>query len=100
MLDQHVNRWHVEARQRVKLSHTNRSSGLKHRLPRAAANPLPWRDRQDSRRTGYTETKSNSSSERHILVRLIDLVVIAGVNTPDPIPNSAVKSPSANGTAS
>ena len=50
MLDQHVNRWHVEARQRVKLSHTNRSSGLKHRLPRAAANPLPSASKTNSAR--------------------------------------------------
>ena len=33
-------------------------------------------------------------------ISFVDLVVLAGDPHPEPIPNSAVKSPSANGTAS
>ena len=78
----------MEARQRVKLTGTNRSFGLIHQLPRAAAIPLP----------GNTELRCMVLQKPK--VRLADLVVIAGDNTPDPIPNSAVKALCANGTAS
>ena len=37
---------------------------------------------------------------RHELLPFAGLVVMAGRNAPDPIPNSAVKLPSANGTPS
>jgi hypothetical protein len=42
----------------------------------------------------------NAPALRPERVRLVDLVVMARVPTPDPIPNSAVKALSADGTAS
>ena len=41
-----------------------------------------------------------ASNKRFPELPLDDLVVLAGGKTPDPIPNSAVKTPSAYGTAS
>ena len=90
----------MDARQRVKLSLTNRSIGLipvpagpkgpkAQRVPRAAAS-LP----NTSRRQNNVLTCNSCPLGPG------DLVVMARFQTPDPIPNSAVKHLSANGTAS
>ena len=101
----------MDARQRVKLSLTNRSIGLIHRA---------WRTRRvrRSRRAKAARPKAqrvpraaaslpNTSRRQNNVLTCNscplgpgDLVVMARFQTPDPIPNSAVKHLSANGTAS
>ena len=104
MVDHHVDRPGVEAQQCVKLTGTNRSIGLISQ-PQArcarSGNPEPG--------TGSRHLQSISISQISQLLtsgssagacRSDDLVVMARGQTPDPIPNSAVKTLSADGTAS
>ena len=109
----------MEAWQHVKLSHTNRSIGLIHRLnpmqrltpPAKARNTASGASKAAQRENlpevalGKFETalkKPPTATARHRGKRsgLDDLVAMARGQTPDPIPNSAVKTLSANGTAS
>ena len=93
----------MDGRQRLKLSLTNRSIGLilPSRMP--ARSGKPWTQRANTART-RTQTSSTSTKPavpvRMVRVCLGDLVVMARLPTPDPIPNSAVKRLSADGTAS
>ena len=94
MVDHHVDRPEVEAGQPAQLTGTNRSmhwsaapSG-KDQPIQGAANP-PSRD--DTHTTRFHSTRSGG---------IAGLVAIARGKTPDPIPNSAVKTLSADGTAS
>ena len=99
MVDDHVDRPGVEAEQSVKLTGTNRSmthlsaafSGKDQKMPPVAADFL---------KTHLTRTTRSSSFRpgRHA-GGLAGLVAIARGKTPDPIPNSAVKTLSADGTA-
>ena len=102
MVDHHVDRPEVEAEQSVQLTGTNRSIGLTHRRgnpapyhrPRAAPNltPGPHPARPDTSRLPHI-------TSCHMTGGLPGLVAIARGQTPDPIPNSAVKTLSAHGTA-
>ena len=85
----------MDAQQCVKLSLTNRSIGLisAHLAPRAAATPTA------ATRPMRSILSSVTCHEARML-RPAGLVAMAGGPTPDPIPNSAVKSPCADGTAS
>ena len=102
MVDDHVDRPEVEARQRVQLTGTNRSMA-----PLSAAFSgkdqiyLSLPERQLSRRhfghASRARFRPDGPLERG---GLAGLVAIARGKTPDPIPNSAVKTLSADGTAS
>ena len=93
----------MDGRQRLKLSLTNRSIGListphkpRHAQQQACLTHAPQFD---------TSSPSLALNPRYALgkasvLSLGDLVVMARCQTPDPIPNSAVKSLRANGTAS
>jgi hypothetical protein len=107
VIDHHVDRLDVDAQQCVKLTSTNRSIGLiSHiacsdkqaaKLPahlaasltRASLDPIT-RDRDPA----------SARAKARAAFFFDDLVVIARGNTPDPIPNSAVKTLSADGTPS
>ena len=86
----------MEAWQHAKLSLTNRSTGLISLIPTA-----PVRSGKPAQNTGAQPNQpfSHKSAKRFTPVGLDDPVVMAKAQTPDPIPNSAVKSFSANGTA-
>jgi hypothetical protein len=104
----------VEAQQCVKLSLTNRPFGLISKFPRAAVNPCDAKQKINPRsdcthiQTHDTKTVHGSlqtvftppKGEKTLVLRFDDPVVMAKAPTPDPIPNSVVKSFSANGTAS
>ena len=84
----------MDAWRHVKLSLTNPPIGLI--LPsRAAASPTAPKAMRLIERTEVT-----SHIEFGPLEVSCDLVVIVEDDTPDPIPNSTVKRPSADGTAS
>ena len=83
----------MDVQQCMKLTGTNRSIGLI--LPRAAASLSKTNPPQEPDVTHITHPIRKGSR-----VRLDDLVVMARGPTPDPIPNSAVKTLSADGTAS
>ena len=95
----------MDAQQCVKLTSTNRSIGLISHIARSDKHPLndarifiravKRRDRAKQKQFG---THLATSFTRHFFFD--DLVVIARGNTPDPIPNSAVKTLSADGTPS
>ena len=97
----------MDGRQRSKLSLTNRSIGListpQFTAPCAAASLL-GKALLDAtppvRYSSLTCTEQAHASEKASVLSLGDLVVMARCQTPDPIPNSAVKSLRANGTAS
>ncbi len=84
--DHHVDRPDVEVQQCMKLTGTNPSIGLI--LPRD-----PLSDRSGKQQRVLQQNPFTALS-------LDDLVASARGPAPDPIPNSAVKSLSANGTAS
>ena len=86
----------MDAQQCVKLTGTNRSIGLILYPPGAARSGKPAQDTSPPQGSDVTHTTRSGST----VVRLDDLVVMARGPTPDPIPNSAVKTLSANGTAS
>jgi hypothetical protein len=104
----------VEAQQCVKLSLTNRPFGLISNS--RAQRSIPATQKQRSTRdqiathikTHDTNTVHGSlqtvfapqKGEKTLVLRFDDPVVMAKAPTPDPIPNSVVKSFSANGTAS
>ena len=119
MEDHHVDRWHVEAWQHVKLSHTNRSIGLIiPPKPPCSGKPQTKGENQSKEANGpKRETRAHTPKLRNNVAKhqsskpktqipaqtqsgLDDLVAMARGQTPDPIPNSAVKTLSANGTAS
>ena len=92
----------MDGRQRLKLSLTNRSIGLILPSRRPARSGKPWAheptpQEQERRTSSLNETRR---PVRMVRVCLGDLVVMARLPTPDPIPNSAVKRLSADGTAS
>jgi hypothetical protein len=92
VVDHHVDRPEVEAEQSAQLTGTNRSIGLSVRIQRQesqlgeGSNP----------RRRHTQLASDLQQGEG----LHGLVAIARGKTPDPIPNSAVKTLSADGTAS
>ena len=94
MEDHHVDRLGVEAQQCVKLTSTNRSIGLialiisAHSF-RATGPGLLERE--------WTSTKTRLRFQKPVLCWPGDT---GGAPTPDPIPNSAVKGSSADGTVS
>ena len=80
----------MEVQQCMKLTGTNRSIGLIAQLR------IRHAQRQEPA-CGYTTVDKDKETR----FPFIDgLVVMAGVPAPDPIPNSVVKTPSADGTAS
>ena len=90
----------MDARQRVKLSLTNRSIGLIHCAPQGPKGPKAQRV---PRAAASLSAALPSFRRPHLQSCPLgpgDLVVMARFQTPDPIPNSAVKHLSANGTAS
>ena len=106
MEDHHVDRPGVDAQQCVKLTGTNRSIGLISDAGQTAhairAQSSGIGDQTDVGRDA-TDRPANSDlipDPRSPTPVFDDLVVMARGNTPDPIPNSAVKTLSADGTAS
>ena len=106
MEDHHVDRPGVEAQQCAKLTGTNRSFGLIHpsaacsdQIPRQAARPR-LDNKQHFIAAHRSEIRKLCPPFSALRFRSDDLVVMARGITPDPIPNSAVKTLSANGTAS
>ena len=97
MEDHHVDRLGVDARQRVKLTSTNRSIGLIGLPPGKA-------DRHAQRPTRWPVTPMHSRKDTFLENEPVsDLRWPGGYGegpAPDPIPNSAVKTLSADGTAS
>ena len=106
----------MEAQQCVKLSLTNRSFGLIRPSAQRQEPPGP-QDLRDAgpARCGTSRRRAGNASGHSALRHthqapaapagqhpgfLDDLVVMARGQTPDPIPNSAVKTLSADGTAS
>jgi hypothetical protein len=81
--DHHVDRPDVEARRRVQLTGTNSSFGLNALISQCPSNI------SNSIKTSFASYLSFAG-----------LVAFGGVIRPDPIPNSAVKRSSANGTMS
>ena len=88
MVDHHVDRPDVEVQQCMKLTGTNPSIGLI--LP-----GIRFQSHPGQREIQTTKTKT----PQHPL-SFNDLVAMARDLAPDPIPNSAVKTLSADGTAS
>ena len=85
----------MDARQRVKLSLTNHPTGLILTNPHAAAKPQTSKHDPETFPSFVHVTVMIQGSGRSG-----DLVAMAGFDTPDPFPNSAVKRPCADGTAS
>ena len=111
--DHHVDRPDVEARQRVKLTGTNPSIGLilpgiRHRTPTPKTNTKKTNTKTQDKNKTRTKQNPKPKTPKHptkdtdtkTRLSFNDLVVMARVPTPDPIPNSAVKPLSADGTAS
>ena len=94
MEDHHVDRPEVEAQQCVKLTGPNRSIGLIHAA----------RAQRQTRRTkphhAHTTAKKRTQNNRHPTWVLTRPGGHSGGETPEPIPNSAVKTTRADGTAS
>ena len=84
MEDHHVDRPEVEAEQSAQLTGTNRSSGA---------------SSQTAAHSGKALTRPQRHFFDHMTTELAGLVAIARGQTPDPIPNSAVKTLCADGTA-
>src|SRR5579871_5187489 len=100
VIDHHVDRPEVDVQQCPELTGTNRSIGLINHPTihpsHAAIKPGPKNPGHIAQRhTRFTKHHNPNAPQEH----LDDLVAIARANTPDPIPNSDVKSRSANGTA-
>lgn len=99
MEDDHVDRLGVEVRQRMKLTSTNRSIGLivpiahaHHPDERRVQNKTSWLDQLTSFSSGLRPLDAN--------LALCRPGGSGGVAAPVPIPNTAVKRPSADGTSS
>ena len=88
----------MEAQQCVKLSLTNRPFGLISHPARSGQSPARLTSKLKNITTMRGSYPHNVTSS--LVLRFDDPVVMAKAPTPDPIPNSAVKSFSANGTAS
>ena len=102
MEDDHVDRLGVEARRRVELTSTNRSIGL---IALIIQCPSRKRISLKSRQTFWTRicAKKDAQSTKTPFASLLcfaGLVAFGEAIRPDPIPNSAVKRFSANGTMS
>ncbi len=99
MEDDHVDRLGVEVRQRMKLTSTNRSIGLI--VPIAHAHHM-MSDVFKTKRGGIT----TSPASHPVCAQLGANLALCrpggsgGVAAPVPIPNTAVKRPSADGTSS
>ena len=108
MEDHHVDRPEVEREQSPQLTGTNRSIGLiaggsqnrrtTARVQRQDPHAAPAKTLLPLHLTALTPTHPNNPTE-HPRGGLAGLVAIARGQTPDPIPNSAVKTLCANGTA-
>ena len=100
MVDHHVDRPEVEAEQSVEPTGTNRSTdALERRIQRQGlADAAIGRRLQTHPRRGQLAPHP-SGRDAILSGGLAGLVAIARGKTPDPIPNSAVKTLSANGTA-
>jgi hypothetical protein len=100
VVDHHVDRPEVEAEQSVQLTGTNRSIGLIHT---GAATPRRTTARVQRQASRRAHTPQHQTLPAHLTSHpqggLPGLVAIARGQTPDPIPNSAVKTLSAHGTA-
>ena len=113
MEDDHVDRPGVEAQQCVKLTGTNSSIGLivlivhAHQGDRIAFVPV----KRSGKRTAFVRFKpkdvfTKQDKRRLRLLPASQLIALSrpggygGVAAPVPIPNTAVKRPSANGTSS
>ena len=94
MEDHHVDRLGVEAQQCVKLTSTNRSIGLIAFIVSAHLFEARYRP------LAYLSAKMRCVLRPDSKTALCWPGDIGGVCTPDPIPNSAVKSSSADGTKS
>ena len=88
----------MEARQRVKLSLTNRSIGLISSFAERQIDPSTSLAAGPPR--AAATAKLTEDTPHTIFLVFAGLVAIARGKTPDPIPNSAVKTLRANGTAS
>ena len=112
MIDHHVDRLDVDAQQCVKLTSTNRSIGLILAPSHAAINGLTTSVPHKAGTLGcflyscipvstiHDIDPASARAKARASFFFDDLVVIARGNTPDPIPNSAVKTLSADGTPS
>src|SRR5689334_20861800 len=114
VIDHHVDRPDVDAQQCVKLTGTNRSIGLIYIMPIARSDKrIRAATAKHNQQTSFTRSNSDPlgrrpehrsrSGEGPSIAQVFcfdDLVVIARGNTPDPIPNSAVKTLSVDGTPS
>ncbi len=107
MEDHHVDRPGVKAQQCVELTGPNSSIGLISSLPRAVLSPFETLlDREERAAREFSDQIRKSTghtADRGVCllqILLDDLVILAGGVPPDPIPNSAVKTSSAHGTAS
>ena len=102
VIDHHVDRPDVDAQQCVKLTGTNRSIGLISHI--ACSDKQTNRLHKQPAQLATSSTRASPLGRRseHQTIHFFfdDLVVIARGQTPDPIPNSAVKTLSADGTAS
>ena len=96
----------MEAQQCVKLTGTNSSIGFialiipVHPERVNIGNTTNTIRRDDKPAAKDLILRSWTANGCHELLPFAGLVVMAGRNAPDPIPNSAVKLPSANGTPS
>ena len=107
MEDHHVDRPEVEAEQSAQPTGTNRSNPTASRVPAASENrpraaATPRRGRHFPRTIPAPARiwqQSLGQSREPAALWLASLVVTARGQTPDPIPNSAVKTLSADGTA-
>ena len=115
MEDDHVDRPGVEVRQRMKLTGTNSSIGLivlitsaRHIVPtdeRGLRRYPPDGTRRNARRplglAGFARAMvRKKTASRKFMHAFCRPGGYGGVAAPDPIPNSAVKRPSADGTSS
>ena len=106
MEDHHVDRPGVEAQQCVKLTGTNSSIGFIALIIPVHPERMNIGQHDQHDPAGQTPAakdlilRSWTANACHELLPFAGLVVMAGRNAPDPIPNSAVKLPSANGTPS
>ena len=109
MEDDHVDRPGVEERQRLKLTGTNSSIGLIVLIPYAhLTNSDGWHNKTSDKLRESTRIGPSYSllPHRYSLKKLLEQRAFCrpggygGAAAPDPIPNSAVKRSSADGTSS
>ena len=100
MEDHHVDRPGVEVQQCMKLTGTNRSIGLTHQ--NMTSRPHSGKRPKTGHAVTHRRTRASNSARQHphIPGSCLGLVATARGKTPDPIPNSAVKTLRADGTAS